>query len=82
MSKSTRNRRGTQPPVHFDRNPLGRGVGCFSALLAPYVSIQDTFVDTASPARAASKNSHLTCGETYAYFGGQDTNDGTCRATI
>jgi hypothetical protein len=37
-------------------------VGCFSALLAPYVSIQDTLV-----ARAL-KNSQLTCGETYAYF--------------
>jgi hypothetical protein len=32
-------------------------------LLAPYVSIQDTLV-----ARAL-KNSQLTCGETYAYFG-------------
>src|ERR1700752_1940983 len=38
-------------------------IGCFSALLAPYVSIQDTLV-----ARSL-KNSQLTCGETYAYFG-------------
>src|ERR1700740_2646043 len=44
-------------------------VGCFSALLAPYVSIQDTLVATASPARTALKNSQMTCGETYAYFG-------------
>src|ERR1700740_939181 len=44
-------------------------VGCFSALLAPYVSIQDTLVATASPARTALKNSQLTCGDTYAYFG-------------
>ena len=41
ISKSIRNRRGTQPPAHFQRNPLGRGpVGCFSALLARPVSIQ------------------------------------------
>jgi hypothetical protein len=38
-------------------------------LLAPYVSIQDTLVATASPARTALKNSQLTCGETHAYFG-------------
>jgi hypothetical protein len=46
-----------------------RPVGCFSALLAPYVSIQDTLVVTAGPARTALKNSQLTYGETYAYFG-------------
>jgi hypothetical protein len=40
-----------------------RPVGCFSALLAPYVSSQDTLV-----ARAL-KNSQLTGGETYTYFG-------------
>jgi hypothetical protein len=29
------NRRATQPPAHFQRNPPGRrSVGCFSALLA------------------------------------------------
>jgi hypothetical protein len=44
-------------------------VGCFSALLAPYVSSQDTLVDTASPARTALKNGQLTGGETYTYFG-------------
>ena len=25
MSESIRNRRATQPPAHFHRNPLGRG---------------------------------------------------------
>jgi hypothetical protein len=40
ISKSIRNRRATQPPAHFQRNPLGpRPVGCFSALLARPVSI-------------------------------------------
>jgi hypothetical protein len=38
-------------------------VGCFSALLAPYVSSPDTLV-----ARDL-KNSQLTGGETYTYFG-------------
>ena len=36
ISKSIRNRRATQPPAHFQRNP----VGCFSALLARPVSVQ------------------------------------------
>jgi hypothetical protein len=54
----------------FSSQPFGPWpVGCFSALLAPYVSIQDTLVATASPARTALKNGQLTCGETYAYFG-------------
>src|ERR1700739_3138471 len=48
----------------FSSQPFGPWpVGCSSASLAPYVSIQDTLV-----ARAL-KNSQLTCGETYAYFG-------------
>src|SRR5262245_42260286 len=41
ISKLIRNRRATQPPAHFQRNPSGpRPVGCFSALLARPVSIQ------------------------------------------
>src|SRR6516162_6160723 len=41
ISKLIRNRRATQPPAHFHRNPVGRGrPGCFSAVLAPHVSIQ------------------------------------------
>jgi hypothetical protein len=48
----------------FSSQPFGPWpVGCFSALLAPYVSIQDT------PVARALKNSRLTCGETYAYLG-------------
>ena len=44
-------------------------VGCFSSAAAdPYTSIQDTLVTTASPARAALKNSQLAGGETFAYF--------------
>src|SRR6516165_11630646 len=46
-----------------------RPVGCFSALLAPHVSISDMIVATASPARTSSKNSQLTCGERHAYLG-------------
>ena len=43
--------------------PGPRAVGCFSVLVTPYVSILDALV-----ARAL-KNSQLSCGETYAYFG-------------
>src|SRR5262252_7299466 len=54
----------------FSSQPSGpRPVGCFSALLAPHVSISDMLVVTASPARTASKNSQLTCGERHAYLG-------------
>jgi hypothetical protein len=62
--KAIRNRRATQPPAPFSSQPSGpRPVGCFSALLAPYVSSQDTLV------APALKNSQLTGGETYTYFG-------------
>jgi hypothetical protein len=40
MSKSICNRRATQPPTHFQRNPLGRGRLAVFALLARPVSIQ------------------------------------------
>jgi hypothetical protein len=49
---------------------MGRGqLAVFSALLAPYVSILDMLVVTASPARTALKNSQLTCGERHAISG-------------
>ena len=40
MFESMRDRRATQPPAHFHRNPPGRGpVGCFSGCsLDPYDS--------------------------------------------
>jgi hypothetical protein len=58
ISESIRNRRATQPPAHFQRNPPGRGqLAVFPRLLAPYVSILDMLV-----ARAL-KNSQLTCGD-------------------
>jgi len=63
ISESIRNRRATPPPAYFQRNPPGRRpVGCFSALLAPYVSISDMLV-----ARAL-KNSQLACGHMPATY--------------
>ena len=55
----------------FSSQPFGlRPVGCFSSAAAdPYVSSLETLVDNASPARTALKNSQLTSGETYTYFG-------------
>jgi hypothetical protein len=44
-------------------------VGCFSTLLAPYVSIQILLVVSASAARTALKNSQLTDGESHAIYG-------------
>jgi hypothetical protein len=59
-----RNRRATQPPAHFQRNPPGRGqLAVFPRCsLDPYESRYGHFV-TASPARTALKNSQLTCGD-------------------
>jgi hypothetical protein len=54
----------------FSSQPFGpRPVGCFSALLAPHVSISDMLVVNASPARTAFKNSQLTGGESHAISG-------------
>jgi hypothetical protein len=40
LSKLIRNRRATQPPAHFQLNPLGpSSIGDFGALLARPVSI-------------------------------------------
>src|SRR5215831_4718881 len=73
ISKLIRNRRATQPPTYFHRNPLGRrqlagfpsrGCGTRSSRID-----LDMLVATASPARTALKNSQLTCGERHAYFG-------------
>src|SRR6516225_6183959 len=60
------NRRATQPPAHFHRNPLG---GPFFRVARSSRIDSDTIVATASPARTALKNSQLTCGERHAYFG-------------
>src|SRR5580704_11088014 len=63
ISKLIRNRRATQPPAHFQRNPPGRGqLAVFPRCsLGPYQSRYGHF--TASPARTALKNSQLTCGD-------------------
>ncbi len=63
ISEAIRNRRATQPPAHFQRNPLGRGqLAVFPRCsLDPYESRYGRF--TASPARTALKNSQLTCGD-------------------
>jgi hypothetical protein len=59
MSKAIRNRRATQPPAHFQRNPLGRGqLAVFPRCsLGPYRFGYGRFA-------RALKNSQLTCGET------------------
>jgi hypothetical protein len=65
ISKSIRNRRATQSPAHFQRNPLGRGqLAVFPPprRIDPYESRYGRFV-TASPARTALKNSQLTSGD-------------------
>src|SRR5215510_443478 len=64
ISKLIRNRRATQPPTHFQRNPQGRGrLAVFPrCLLDPYRFRYGRFA-TASPARTALKNSQLTCGD-------------------
>ena len=57
MSKSICNRRATQPPVHFQRNPLGRGpLAVFPrCALGPYQFRYGRFA-------RALKNRQLTCG--------------------
>ena len=63
ISQSIRNRRATQPPAHFQRNPPGRGrLAVFPRCsLDPYESRYGRF--TASPARTVLKNSQLTSGD-------------------
>jgi hypothetical protein len=58
VSKSIRNRRATQPPAHFQRNPLGRvQLAVFSRCsLGPYAFRYGRFA-------RALKNSQLTCGD-------------------
>ena len=58
ISKSIRNRRATQPPAHFQRNPPGRGrLAVFPRCsLGPYGSRYGRFA-------RALKNSQLTCGD-------------------
>jgi hypothetical protein len=57
MSKPICNRRTTQPPAHFQRNPLGRGrLAVFPRCsLGPYQFGYGRFA-------RALKNSQLTCG--------------------
>src|SRR5438132_11664722 len=59
VSKSIRNRRATQPPAHFQRNPPGRGRSAVfpRCSLDPYRSRYGRFA-------RALKNSRLTCGVT------------------
>jgi len=63
ISEAIRDRRATQPPAHFHRNPPGRGqLAVFPRCsLDPYDS--DMGASTASPARTALKNSQLTSGK-------------------
>jgi len=58
ISESIRNRRATQPPAHFQRNPPGRGqLAVFlRCSLDPYEFRYGRFA-------RASKNSQLTCGD-------------------
>src|SRR5271157_3392526 len=58
ISQSIRNRRATQPPAHFQRNPPGRGrLAVFPRCsLDPYESRYGRFA-------RALKNSQLTCGD-------------------
>src|SRR4029077_7032129 len=59
ISQSIRNRRATQPPAHFERNPSGpRPVGCFSASLLA----RPVWIRYGHFARAL-KNSQLTRGD-------------------
>jgi hypothetical protein len=75
ISKSIRNRRATQPPAHFQRNPLGRG----RLVVSPRCSLDPSrsiFAPTAEwPYKQEAKmgrdgrfaraleNSQLTCGD-------------------
>ncbi len=58
ISKSIRNRRATQPPAHFQRNPLGRG----RLAVFPRCSLDPHRFRYGRFARAL-KNSQLTCGD-------------------
>jgi hypothetical protein len=58
ISKSIRNRRATQPPAHFQRNPLGRG----QLAVFPRCSLDPYQFRYGRFARAL-KNSQLTCGD-------------------
>src|SRR6202050_696577 len=64
ISASIRNRRATQPPAHFHRNPPGRGqLAVFPrGSLAPYKP------DRGRSARAL-KNSQLPAGESHVIYG-------------
>jgi hypothetical protein len=64
ISQSIRNRRATQPPAHFQRDPPDRGrLAVFPPprRIDPYESRYGRF--TASPVRTALKNNQLTCGD-------------------
>jgi hypothetical protein len=68
--KAIRNRRATQPPAHFHRNPPGRGqLAVFPrcSLLTYQVKIRSSILPVRP--RTALKNSQLTGSETYTYFG-------------
>jgi hypothetical protein len=58
ISEAIRNRRATQPPAYFQRNPPGRGqLAVFPRCsLDPYESRYGRFA-------RALKNSQLTCGD-------------------
>jgi hypothetical protein len=58
ISKSIRNRRATQPPAHFQRNPLGRG----RLAVFPRCSLDPYPFGYGRFARAL-KNSQPTCGD-------------------
>jgi len=58
ISKAIRNRRATQPPTHFQRNPLGRG----QLAVFPRCSLDPYQFRYGRFARAL-KNSQLTCGD-------------------
>src|SRR6266436_7905735 len=74
ISESIRNRRATQPPAHFHRNPLGRGrLAVFPrcslltsrTIFAPTGEIQILAVREwcGMLVARALQNSQLTCGE-------------------
>ena len=63
VSAAIRDERATTQTDPFQANPEGPWrFGRFSALLAPYVSIENTLVDTASPARTALKIGQIAGG--------------------
>ena len=58
ISRSIRNRRATQPPAHFKRNPPGRG----RLAVFPRCSL-DAYEFRYGRFARALKNSQLTCGD-------------------